>query len=114
MAGAKGPDIMAGAARLKSCLDTKQKRPDAQLGRFSTQFLDCRSGFAECLSHRATQSGFELLDTPPLSQRLGRERVIRLEITLEALKVPRADMVIDGRLAGELLVKHEFGRILRI
>ena len=50
----------------------------------------------------------------PPGHRLGSDWIVRLEVTPETRQVWRLKMLVECSLAGELFVKHELARMLRI
>jgi hypothetical protein len=78
---------------------------------FRAPILVSNPGQGTSQGARAVRSSMK---TPPLGHRLCRDRIVRFEVTLQLLKVRRVEMLVECRLAGEFLVKHELPGILRI
>src|ERR1700733_16286747 len=64
--------------------------------------------------HRSTKAIGRSEESAPSGQRLSRDRIVLLEVTLQIFKVGRVEVIIERRLVRELLIEHELGRILRI
>src|ERR1700721_4181376 len=64
--------------------------------------------------HRSTRATGRSEESAPPGQRLSRDGIVRLEVTLQIFKVGRVQVIIDCRLVHELLIEHELRRILGI